>query len=122
MSHNKRRPGAPLGNQNARKHGYYSSIMDNNQLAIMHEMVAARGLDNEIAVMRTKIYSIIKREPDNFDLLLRALSLLNRMVRNQGQLSQRDLEAIRTLTRKYFPDELVPYSTNGNGDNIVSPN
>ncbi len=118
--HEKRGPGAPLGNQNARKHGYYSKILNADQLAVMPEMAAARGLDNEIAVMRTKIYSIMKHEPENFDLLLRALSLLNRMVQSQGRLSPRDLKAIRTLARKYFPDELVPYSTNG--DNIVFPN
>ena len=120
MFHNKRRPGAPLGNQNARKHGYYSKVLSSEQITALPRMAEVRGLDNEIAVMRTKIYSIMKHEPENFDLLLRALSLLNRMVKSQGQLSQRDLKAIRTLTRKYFPNELVPYSPNG--DNIVSPN
>jgi hypothetical protein len=104
--HQKRNRGAQPGNQNARKHGYYSKVLDSNQLSVLPEMAAASGLDNEVTVLRTKIFSIMKREPENFDLLLRALSLLERMVRSKNQpLSGRCIKGLFAFYRKYSPED-----------------
>jgi hypothetical protein len=85
----------------------------------MPRMSAVQGLDNEITSLRVKIFSVMAQTPDNYDLLLRAMSLLNRMVKNRDRLSPADLRAIRNFTRRYVPDEFGPYSFGG--DRLVSP-
>ena len=51
----KNKPGAPIGNQNARIHGYYSKILDNNDKRNVKEAMTVNGLDDEINLSRAKI-------------------------------------------------------------------
>ncbi len=101
----KRHRGGQLGNQtcpersrrNARKHGYYSKILTPEQQQILPDVAAVRSLDHEIPVLRVKIASIMKNDPYNYSLLLRALSLLTRMLNSRQDLtgsSSQDLERI----------------------------
>ena len=93
----KRHRGGQLGNQNARKHGYYSKILTPEQQQILPDAAAVRSLDHEIPVLRVKIASIMKNDPYNYPLLIRALSLLTRMLNSRQDLtgsSSQDLERI----------------------------
>jgi hypothetical protein len=100
------RVGAPLGNQNARKHGFYSKVLTAEQQAQFPRLAAARGLDNEIAVMRVKLFAIQEHTPDNGSLEFRVVRLLARMVDSQEKLSKRDLKGIRSFVQKYMPDDI----------------
>ena len=82
----KRKRGAPLGNQNARKHGLYSTALSPQQLQKLPAAMKLQGLDNEIAVMRLKIHSILANDPDNDSAIVKAAKVLDRMVRTQCSL------------------------------------
>ena len=43
------KPGAPKGNQNARKHGFYSKALDEAEKLQLEEARGIDGLDEEIA-------------------------------------------------------------------------
>ena len=73
--HHINRGGAPKGNQNARKHGYYSRVLTPRQQA-------SPDLLQELKLMMVKIESIYNNQPDNYDLQLRAAAHYNRMFRN----------------------------------------
>jgi len=81
--HHKKNRGAQPGNQNARKHGYYSKVLTSEQQQTIPATPAVRNLDQEIPVLRIKIASIMKNDPYNYTLLLRALSLLTRMLNSR---------------------------------------
>jgi hypothetical protein len=49
---------------------------------------AAIDLDHEIALARIHVKSILKDHPDNIDLLLRAISTVERLVRTRLTLSR----------------------------------
>jgi len=49
---------------------------------------AVKDLDHEIALARVRINTILKDKPDNIDLLLRAISAVERLVRNRLTLSR----------------------------------
>ena len=116
----KRQRGAQPGNQNARKHGFYSKVLTSEQMTGFPRMAAVRNIDHEITALRTKtcpersrrISAIMSHTPDNYDLLLRALSLLNRMLKTRDQLSERDIKALQNYCRQYSPDV----------ESIISPN
>ena len=64
----KRRRGAPKGNQNARKHGFYSQVLDETDKLNLEDARDMDGLDEEIAIMRVKLLRLISDHPDRIDL------------------------------------------------------
>ena len=86
-----RRPGAPLGNTNALKHGFYSRRFRSTDLNDL-DTHNFSGLQDEITMLRVFIRGVVERsaEVESLDesiYLLRALSLatigLTRLIRTQ---------------------------------------
>ena len=75
--------GPPPGNQNARKHGYYSKVLTPGEQKLLPCMAGMRGLDREIEIGRVKLLSILATDPRNTKVLLRAFRSLVYMVRDQ---------------------------------------
>ena len=86
----KRHRGGQPGNRNASKHGYSSPIINSGMEMDIMAAKTVKGLDSEIALARVRIASILKHDPNNFNALLRALNLLERLVRTQYQLPGSD--------------------------------
>jgi hypothetical protein len=79
--------GAPRGNQNARKHGLYSRVLDENQKLQLDKARAVKGIDEEIAIMRVKLRTLLERYPEHIDLQLRAIATIARMVRTRFNIN-----------------------------------
>ncbi len=86
-----RRRGPPLGNQNARKHGFYSSVLSPAQQALLPRAKSIRGLSHEIGVARVRLASAVANSPDNTRVLHAAINSLLRLERTR--------QAIRTRRR-----------------------
>ena len=76
----KRKRGGQSGNQNARTHGFYSRSLTPEQQEQLRSASSLLDLDQEIALVRLKIRSILDTDPDNHEALLLATSLLTRMI------------------------------------------
>ena len=76
-----RKPGAPRGNQNARKHGFYSKKVTRKEQAYLEQASEIHGLSQEIALLRARIKVIQETCPDDHELMLKALAALTRMIR-----------------------------------------
>ena len=79
----KKQIGAPRGNQNARKHGLYSRVLDEDQQLQLDKARAVKGLDEEIAIMRVKLLTLIDKYPERIDLQMRVIATIARMVRTR---------------------------------------
>ena len=55
----KKKGGAPEGNQYARKHGFYSHIMSEEEQMDFDLATQVEGIDEEIALLRVKIKSLV---------------------------------------------------------------
>ncbi len=85
-----KRRGPPRGNQNARKHGFYSSVLSPAQQALLPHAKNMRGLTHEIAVARLRLASAVSSVPDNPRLLSAAVNSLLRLERTrQATLTRR---------------------------------
>ena len=76
--HVKHRRGAPLGNQNARTHGFYSSTLREKEREPFQNAVHLNGLQGEIALLRLKIRRIVSYPDAPPDLLFQAINTLIR--------------------------------------------
>ena len=52
----------------------------------------AEGLDEELALLRVKLYSMAQEEPEKFDLLLKGVVALSRLVALKYKLSDKPAE------------------------------
>ncbi len=95
----KRKVGAPEGNQNARKHGFYSKILSPRQHELLSSVVPSDSLDREIAIMRTKIASVLAEDPDNTPVLILAVTTLARLLRVKKDLGLHDVRDLKTTSR-----------------------
>ena len=90
----KKKGGAPKGNQNARKHGFYCQTLTPWQQEMLAKAVSTASLGQEIALMRVKIASIVAEDPGNTLLLSRAVITLARLVRLNQCLDKREARAM----------------------------
>jgi hypothetical protein len=104
----KKRRGPPRGNQNARKHGFYSQVLDEAQTLQLDEAREVEGIDEEIAILRVKLLSLIDKHPDRIDLQMAAANTITRMVRTRHNLSAGQKKSLKDAITKVLTEIAVP--------------
>ncbi len=90
-----KRRGAPEGNQNARKHGFYSKVLDEAEQLDFELATGVEGIDDEIALLRVKIKSLLARDPENIKLIMQATNTLARLVTTRYNISKEDKKGLK---------------------------
>lgn len=106
MSQKKPSGGQP-GNQNARTHGFYSKSArreDRKKLRIAADM---KGLDQEIALLRSKI-SNFSEDPDYYRLILPGIALLSRLLLARQKLGYDKQEGLVAAVANLLKDIVLP--------------
>jgi len=104
----KRRRGAPKGNQNARKHGFYSKVLDEAEQLDFELATGVEGIDDEIALLRVKIKSLLEHDPENIKLIMEATSTLARLVRTRYDISKEDRKGLKEAIGNVLRDVALP--------------
>ena len=99
---------APKGNQNARKHGFYSRVLDENEQLDFKRATAVEGIDEEIALLRVKIKSLVERDPENIRLIMQATNTLVRMVRMKYNIAKEDKQGLKEAVANVLRDVALP--------------
>jgi uncharacterized protein YjcR len=100
--------GAPPGNQNARKHGFYSRSLDEAERLEMEEAGYVEGIDQEIALLRIKLRELVESQPDRIDLHLEAANTIARLVRTRYQISKEQKKSLKEAIAKVLTEVAVP--------------
>jgi hypothetical protein len=62
------------------------------------------GLDAEIALLRTKIKSVMRHDPDNLNLIIQAVTTLARLVATRHQTTREDRQGLKDAISDVFKD------------------
>ena len=108
MDGEKRRRGAPKGNQNARKHGFYSKVLDEAERLDFEQATRVEGIDEEIALLRVKIKSLLVHDPENFKLIMQATNALERLIRTRYNISKEDRKGLKEAIGNVLRDVALP--------------
>ncbi len=100
--------GAPKGNQNARKHGFYSKVLDESEQLDFMLATGVEGIDDEIALLRVKIKSLIAHDPDNITLIMQAINTLAKVVSTRYNLSKKDKKGLKEAIGNVLRDIAIP--------------
>ncbi len=109
----KGKAGARKGNQNARKHGFYSKVLDESERADYQQAIGVEGLDSEIALLRVKIRSLVAHDPDNVRLIMQATNTLIRLVQTRFNIAKTDKQGLREAITGVLRDVAVPLGVLG---------
>ena len=90
-----KKPGGQQGNRNARIHGYYSKVLDEDETKYYRQAAKFVGLDAEIVLLRVKLKSLIAHDPQNLKLISQAANSLARMVLTQHNITKPDQEQLK---------------------------
>jgi len=104
----KRKRGAPKGNQNARKHGFYSKVLDEAEQLELQAAREIEGIDDEIALLRVKIHSLLEKDPDNIKLIMDATNTLARLLRTKYNLDKVQGKGIKDAIANVIKELAIP--------------
>ncbi len=100
--------GAPEGNQNARKHGFYSKVLDEAEQLDFELATGVEGIDDEIALLRVKIKSILENDPENIRLIVQATNALAALVRTRYNIGTEQRKGLKEAIGNVLRDVALP--------------
>jgi hypothetical protein len=104
----KRKRGAPKGNQNARTHGFYSKVLDEAEQLDFELAAGVEGFDDEIALLRVKIKSVLEKDPENIKLLMEATNTLANLVKTKYRISKEQKKGLKEAIENVLKDVAIP--------------
>ena len=95
----KRKRGGQPGNQNARKHGFYSSNLTADQLCEFWNTLNLGGAEPELVALRLKLRVALSSAPGNRRILMEASKLLAKWYHSKYQLNTKDNARFKKYVR-----------------------
>jgi len=100
--------GAPIGNRNALKHGFYANALDEAEKLELAEAAGIEGLDDEIAVLRVKLRQLLEKHPDRIDLHMQAASTLARLIRTRYKITAEEKKTLKEAIATVLKEVALP--------------
>jgi uncharacterized protein YjcR len=100
--------GAQKGNQNARRHGFYSRILDEAEQLDFELATGVEVLDDEIALLRVKIKSLLEHRPEDIKLIMQATNTLVRLIRTRYNISKEDRKGLKEAVANVLKEVALP--------------
>jgi hypothetical protein len=100
--------GAPKGNQSARKHGFYARVLDEAERLDFELASDVEGIDDEIALLRVKIKSLLENDPENISLLMQATNALAHLVKTKYNISKEQRKGLKAAIGNVLRDIAIP--------------
>ena len=103
-----RKRGAPKGNQNARKHGFYTRVLDEAEQFDFELASGVEGIDDEIALLRVKIKSILEKDPENIKLAIQVTNALAKLVKTMYNITKEQKKGLKEAIGNVLRDVALP--------------
>jgi hypothetical protein len=107
-----RKRGGQKGNQNARKHGFYSRVLEGAERLDLELASDIDGIDDEIALLRVKIKSILEKDPENVKLIMQATNILAGLVKTRYKITSEQKKGLRDAITNVVKDIAIPLGIN----------
>ena len=100
-------PDAP-GYDDRAEDGFYSGVLDEAEKLDFEEAAGVDGIDEEIALLRCKIKSILEEDPENVRLLIDATDTLANLVKMRYHMSRKQEKNLGEAIKNIIRDICVP--------------
>ncbi len=102
------RKSTPGGKGNKSKQSFYLKALDEAEGLDFELAQDVEGIDDEIALLRLKIKSILESDPDNIKLIAAATNALSRLVMARYKMGSAHKKALATAIGGVLKDLAIP--------------
>jgi len=100
--------GAPEGKSSARKPSFYARVLDEAERLDFELASGVEGIDDEIALLRVKIKSLLENEPENIRLIMQVTNALERLIRTRYSISKEQRKGLKEAIGNVIRDIALP--------------
>ena len=112
----KGRKPAPRDSEKAKKskisqgqqRGFYSKVLDEAEQLDLELAQDVEGIDDEIALLRVKIKSILEDDPENIRLIMQATNALARLVKTRYNITKEQKKGLKEAIGNVLRDIALP--------------
>jgi hypothetical protein len=90
------------------KRGFYGPALDETAGLMLEEASGVEGLDQEIAVLRLIMRDLIKGDPDNIKLHLKAANAIASLVKIRYSISKEQKKSLKEAITRVLTELAVP--------------
>ena len=94
--------------QKAKEQGFYSRALDAAERLDFELASGVNGIDDEIALLRVKIKTVLGDEPKNLKLLVEATNALERLIRTRYKITREQRKGLKEAIGTVLRDIAVP--------------
>jgi len=92
----------------AKKQGFYSKVLDEAEQLDFELASGVEGFDDEIALLRVKIKSLLENDPENIKLLMAATTTLANLVKTKYKISKEQKQGLKEAIENVLKDIAIP--------------
>ena len=96
------------GKQKIRKQGFYARVLDEVEQLDFELASGVEGIDDEIALLRVKIKSILEHDPENVKLIMQVTNALERLIRTRYKITKEQKKGLKEAIGNVLRDIAVP--------------
>ena len=91
-----------------RKSGFYGKALDEAEKLELEEARGIEGIDEEIAILRVKLRELILAKPERFDLQLKVVTAIARLVTTRYNITREQKKFLREAITRVLTEIAVP--------------
>ena len=98
----------PKGNHDDGKPGFYTKVLDEAEQLDFELATGVEGIDDEIALLRVKIKSLLEHDPENIKLIMQATNTLAGLVKTSYKMTKEQRKGLREAIGNVLRDVALP--------------
>ena len=90
------------------KRGFYGPALDETSRLMLEEASGIEGLDQEIAMLRLKLWDLVRNSPEKYDLHLKVATTIANLVKIRYSISKEQKKSLRVAITKVLTELAIP--------------
>ena len=87
---------------------FYAKVLDEAEQLDFEMAAGVEGIDDEIALLRVKIKSILAHDPDNMKLIMQATNALERLIRTRYSIGKEQRKGLKEAIGNVLKEVALP--------------
>ena len=104
----KRKRSSPNVSRKPGKPDFYSKVLDEAEKLDFKAAADVNGIDDEIALLRVKIKSVLEKDPENIRLIMQATNTLAGLVKTRYRITKEQRQGLKEAIGNVLRDVAIP--------------
>jgi hypothetical protein len=104
----KRKKRSPRGSRKTEKPDFYSKVLDEAEKLDFIAAADVNGIDDEIALLRVKIKSVLEKDPENIKIIMQATNTLAGLVKTRYRITREQRQGLKEAIGNVLRDVAIP--------------